>query len=260
LLLGGLVCATRRPSNSRDWSPEQAVMPTVEFRGHEVTIHQLRDFSWTSATEYTKAYEDRTYDLDKIQSAWIVVVPFVKSWRGPAHIFGSFGFADSQFVSISIEARREVGESYSTLLGMFRKFELIYVVGDERDLIGRRAVYDGTDVYLYPIQSPPERVRKVFVSMLERVNQLHDHPEFYNTATNNCTSNLIDHVNLITPGAVPSSWKTALPGYVDEVAHSLGLIDSSLTIDQARARYRINDRAAKYFGQPDFSLEIRNGH
>ena len=235
-------------------------MPSAEFHGHEVTIHQVRDFAWTSETQYAKAYEDRTYDLDKIQSAWFIIVPFTKKWRGPAHIFASFGFADSQFVSISIEARREAGESYSTLLGLLRKFELIYVVGDERDLIGRRAVYDGTDVYLYPVQSPPERVRKVFVSMLERVNQLRDHPEFYNTATNNCTSNLIAHVNLITPGAVPSSWKTVLPGYVDEVAHSLGLIDSSLTIDQARARYRINDRAAKYFGQSDFSVGIRNGH
>ncbi|HEU5153565.1 MAG TPA: DUF4105 domain-containing protein [Gemmatimonadales bacterium] len=260
LLFAGIVWTTRQPSGDRDWSPDQAVMPSAEFHGHEVTIRRVRDFAWTSATEFTNGYDDRTYDLDKIQSAWFVLVPFSKSWRGPAHSFASFGFADSQFVSISIEARRETGESYSTLLGLLRKFELIYVVGDERDLIGRRAVYDGTDVYLYPLESPPERVREVFVSMLQRVNQLHDHPEFYNTLTNNCTSNLIADVNHIAPGSIPGSWRTVLPGYSDEVALSLGLIDSSLTLEQTRARYRINDMAAKYFGQPDFSLGIRNGH
>ncbi|HEY7028626.1 MAG TPA: hypothetical protein VH438_13505, partial [Gemmatimonadales bacterium] len=62
-------------------------MPSAEFHGHEVTIRRVRNFGWTSATEFTSAYDDRTYDLDKIQSAWFVLVPFSTSWRGPAHSF-----------------------------------------------------------------------------------------------------------------------------------------------------------------------------
>ncbi len=235
-------------------------MPSAEFHDHQVSIHRVRDFGWTSATDFTSAYEDRAYDLDQIQSAWFILVPLSKNWRGPAHSFVSFGFADSQFVAISVEARRETGESYSTLLGLLRKFELIYIVGDERDLIGRRAVYDGNEVFLYPIRASRERIREVFVSMLERTNQLRDQPEFYNTATNNCTSNLIAHVNRIAPGSIPASWRTILPGYGDEVALSLGLIDSSLTLVEARSRYRINDVATQYLDRPDFSVRIRNGH
>jgi hypothetical protein len=102
----------------------------------------------------------------------------------------SFGFSDSQYVAISVEARREPGETYGPLTGMFKQFELIYVVGDERDLIGSRAVHGDYDVYLYPIRTTRERIRTLFLEMLARSNALATKPEFYNTLTNNCTSNV----------------------------------------------------------------------
>ncbi len=255
----GLWWLGRRPSSHRSWSPDHAVMPWAELNGQSVTVHEVRAFRWTGPAAFTSAYEVRTYDLDRIASAWFVLVPFSESWRGPAHSFVSFGFDDSSYVAISVEARREVGEEYSVLGGLFRRFELIYVVGEERDLIGRRAVYDGTDVYLYPIRAPPERIREVFVSMLLRANHLRRRPEFYNTLTNNCTSNLIRHVNQVVPGRIPPSWKTILPGYSDEVALQLGLIDSSFTLEAARAHYRINDRARAALERPEFSKLIREG-
>lgn len=245
------------PSHARRWAEEQSVLPEAEFLGHLVRVRGVRNFHWTSATDFRPAWEDRTYDLDGIASAWYVLVPFSRKWRGPAHAFVSFGFDDGQYVAISIEARREAGESYGVLKGLLRRFELLYVIGDERDLIGRRAVYDGADVFLYPIRADRQAIRAVFQAMLERANAIHTRPEFYNSFTNNCTLNLVRHVNQLAPGRIPSSWRIVLPGYSDEVIHRLGLIDSTGAMAEVRERFRINERARAALQEPDFSRRIR---
>jgi hypothetical protein len=246
-----------RPRPDRTWVPQQSVMAHADIRGDSVVLRRMRNFSYTAEEAFTPAYEDRTYDLNKLETVWFIVTPFSKRWRGPAHTFVSFGFADSQYVAISVEARREPGETYGPLSGLFKRFELIYVVGEERDLIGSRAAYGGYDVYVYPIRASRDRIRALFLEMLERSNALATRPEFYNTLTNNCTSNVVDHVNHIVPHAVPHGIKTILPGYADEVAYSLGLIDNSMTLEEARRRFKVNDQAKRYATSPDFSQRIR---
>jgi hypothetical protein len=236
---------------------QQAVLPAAHIDGHLAHVQGVRNLQYTAEDKFTPAYYDRTYDLDKLVSASFIVTPFSESWRGPAHTFVTFGFADSQFVSISVEARREPGEAYGPLTGLFKRYELIYVIGDERDLIGQRASFGIAPVYLYPIRAPHERIRAVFVEMLQRADSLRAHPEFYNTLTNNCTSNVIAHVNHVASRRIPSGIKTILPGYSDEVAHELGLIDTDLDIAHARERFRINDRARRYAQDPLFSYRIR---
>ena len=255
--VGFVSVARDHPRSDRTWVPQQTEMARADVRGDSVFVHHLRNFSYTAEEQFTPAYHDRAYDLSQLETVWFVVTPFSTHWRGPAHTFVSFGFADSQYVAISVEARREPGETYSPLTGLFRRFELIYVVGDERDLIGSRAVYGGYDVYVYPIRASRERIRAMFIEMLARANALATKPEFYNTLTNNCTSNVVDHVNHIVPRAVPHGIKTILPGYADEVAYTLGLIDNSISLDEARHRYRVNDRARQYATSADFSKAIR---
>lgn len=255
---GAIVLALTRPRVDRRWVPQHAVMAHADVRGDSAHLHRIRDFTHTGADQFSVAYADRRYDLTKLETVWFIVTPFSKQWRGPAHTFVSFGFADSQYVAISVEARREPGETYGPVTGLFKRFELIYVVGEERDLIGSRAAFGGYDVYVYPIRTTRERMRALFVEMLARANALGAKPEFYNTITNNCTSNVVDHVNHIVPRAVPRGIKTILPGYADEVAHSLGLIDNSMSIDEARRRYRVNDVARRFAADPDFSRRIRS--
>ena len=257
VVTGGVWIGSQSPRGDRTWIPEQAVLAEATIDRGVARVHNLRDFSYTARTEFTVRYADRTYDLNKLTSVWYVLTPFNDDWRGPAHSFVSFGFADSQFVSISVEARREPGETYDAFTGLFRRFELMYVIGDERDLIGQRAAFSDDRVYLYPIKASPERMRFMFVSMLERANKLRTNPEFYNTFTNNCTSNVVAHVNRIEPNAVPSGYKTLMPGYTDEVAMKLGLIDTKLDIERARERFQINARARKYITDPQFSFRIR---
>ena len=250
--------AVMQPRADRRWAPEHAVMAHADVRGDAVHLHRLRNFSYMTEKQFTPAYDDRTYDLNKLETVWFIVTPFSKHWRGPAHTFVSFGFADSQYVAISVEARREPGETYGGLTGLFKQFEMIYVIGDERDLIGSRAVYGGYDVYLYPIRTTPARARALFTEMLARANALATQPEFYNTLTNNCTSNIVDHVNHIVPRAVPQGIKTILPGYADDVAYSLGLIDNSISLEEARRRFRVNEQASRFATDPSFSRRIRS--
>jgi hypothetical protein len=255
-IIAGLMLMAR-PRTDRQWVPQHAVMAHAEVRGDSAFIHRMRNFTYTAEDRFTPAYDDHRYDLEKLESVWFIVTPFSKNWRGPAHTFVSFGFADSQYVAISVEARREPGETYGPLTGLLKQFELIYVIGDERDLIGSRAVYGGYDVYVYPIHTSRERIRALFEEMLARSNTLATKPEFYNTLTNNCTSNVVDHVNHIAPSAVPHGIKTILPGYTDDVAYSLGLIDNSITLEQARQRYKVNDRAIRFAADSNFSRRIR---
>jgi hypothetical protein len=250
-----LAAASRiRPSNDRDWAPDQEILPQATIRPPFVTIHHIRDFRYQSPAQFTAAWYDRTFDLRQLDSLWFVVEPFGQP--GAAHTFMSFGFGD-QYVAISVEIRKEKGESFSALAGLLRRYELMYVIGDERDLISLRANYRKDPVYLYRVHTTPEKMRVLFVSMVERANALRTRPEFYNTLTNTCTTNIVRHVNEIAEGRVPFSPAILLPSRSDRLAYDLGLLETPFTFEETRRRARINDKAAKAERSADFSRAIR---
>ncbi len=248
-----------RPSNERDWSSDQERLATADFSGDTVRVRNVRNAFYRSTTDFDVHWEDRSYNLRRLKSVWYVVEPFA-TWRGPAHTFLSFGFGEGEYVAISVEIRKERGESFSPLLGLLRQYELTYIVGDERDLIGLRANHRHDDVHLYPMRATHDEARALFVSMLERANALAAQPEFYNTLTNTCTSNIVDHVNLIAHNPITFSYKTVLPAYSDDLAFDLGMIDTDIPREQFRAAFRINDLAREFADSTDFSEAIRSRH
>jgi hypothetical protein len=95
-----------------------------------------------------------------------------------AHVFLSFGFGDDH-VAVSVEARKERGEGYSSIQSFFKRYELIYVVGDERDLIRVRTNYrhdPSEDVYLYRVRGPLENARRLFLEYVRAINALRERP------------------------------------------------------------------------------------
>jgi hypothetical protein len=244
-----------RPSNQRDWSPDQAILPTAEIHGPLVTIRNIRNFRYEATDRYTPGYYDKTFDLRELDSAWFFVEPFGRS--GAAHTFVSFGFRDRDFVAISVEIRKEKGESFSPVNGLLRRYEIMYVIGDERDLVKLRTNYRNDPVHLYRIRTTPERTRAMFLAMIGRANRLHDQPEFYNTLTNTCTTNLVRHVNEITPRRIPFRASVLLPATSDQLAYELGLIDTTLPFAEAQRRALINPSARRYADDPEFSRRIR---
>jgi hypothetical protein len=243
-------------SNDRDWEPDQARLATAEFFGNQVTVRNIRNCTYRTEDDYTVNYYDKTLDLDKLDSVDFIVIPFLEM-RSIAHTMLSFGFEGRDYLVVSVEIRKERGEKYTPLGGMMRQYELMYVVGDERDLIKLRAIHRLSDVYLYRGRATPEQTRALFRDVMERVNKLAVEPEFYDTLTNNCTSNIVRHINRVAPNRVPLGLETILTGYSDRLAYDLGLLESDGTFEQTKRRARINELAYRHRESPDFSQQIR---
>jgi hypothetical protein len=245
-------------SNDRDWQPEVSVTPHAEINGDIVTIRGVRNFDYRTASDFTPRWEDRTYDLRKLDSADIIAV----YWAGKAiaHVMLSFGFAGEDYLAVSIETRKEKGESYSTLAGFFRNYELYYVIADERDVIRVRTTYrqPQEDVYIYRVSGSRENLRRVFLEYLTSINELRDRPVFYNTLTTNCTTSILLHTR-VNPESPPFSWKILLSGYVPDYLYELGRLDTTMPFAELEKVSRVNERAHAADQDPAFSQRIREG-
>lgn len=246
------------PSNGRDWQPEVAVLPYATFDGDRVTVHNIRNFDYRTESDYTPAYYDRTFDLKRLDRVDLIA----SYWMGPAiaHLFVSFGFGDDH-LAISIEVRKDRTRPYGTLPGIFRQYELVYVVADERDAIRVRTNYrqdPPEDVYLFRLTGPIENGRRVFLDYMRDINDLREHPRFYNTLTTNCTTMILTHA-AVNPGHLTYSWKVLASGYTPEYAYEQGRLDRSLSFEQLRERGHINAVARAADRAPDFSRRIRAG-
>lgn len=245
----------KKPSSDRDWVVDQSVLPTAEFSGDSVLIRNVRNFTYASDTEFTPAYDVRTYDLGKLSRTWYAVVPF--GAPGVAHAFLTFEFEDGEYLSVSVEARKEKGEVFSPIRGAFRAYELMYVIGDERDVVGVRANHRKHEVYLYPLTLSREQSRAVLTSMLADANALALKPAFYNTFTGSCMTGVAKH--LAAAGArIPLSMDFLLPAYSDKLFYELGLIDTDLPFAEAKHFFHVNDRAEKFAESDAFSAGIRS--
>lgn len=249
-----------KPSLEGDWQEQLAVISTAEFNGDLVTVKNVRNFRYYPTEEdMHPAYYDKTYDLTQIKKVWYVTEPFNENTVA-AHTFVSFEFNSGDFLSISIEARKTKGQKYSTWKGMLHSYPLVYVAADERDVVLMRANMRKDKVYVYPAKlEKPENARLLFVDMLERMNELATtDPNWYNTLFANCTSSIADHVNKLTPGRISIfSWQLWLTASADELALQRGLLDTNLSIEQAREKYNINEISDKVGDTPNYSNEIR---
>ncbi len=249
--------STIEASNDRVGLRDVATLPSAEIDGDRVTLRGFRNFHYTSETDYTARWYDKTVDLAQLDTLDLIAV----YWMGDAiaHTIMSFGFAGDQ-VAISIEIRKEKGETFSALAGFFRRYELYYVVGDERDLIGLRTTYRDPpeDVYMYRVKASRENIRRLFLQYVTKINELHERPEFYNTLTTNCTTNIMTHVRAFQE-QVPMSWTVLLSGYFPDLAYERGRLDQSLPFDALRRQSLVNERARAADGAADYSRRIREG-
>lgn len=228
-----------QPSHDRNWKPEYSVLPEATVQSSRLTIRNVRDFAYgTDGSTNRKKFETRDYDLDQLDSAWYGISHFTN--YGLAHTFLSFGFRSGEHVAISIEARQEEGESYHPLKGLTRNYELMYVVADERDVIGLRTHVRGEKVFLYRLISDPERRRSLFLELVDRINQISDRPEFYNTVISNCTTSLLRHAKRLSWIDKYLNYRVLLPGYSDELLYARQLIDNSVPFDELKAQSLID--------------------
>ncbi|TWT34244.1 Lnb N-terminal periplasmic domain-containing protein [Blastopirellula retiformator] len=254
LLFSG--CSSLTPNNGRNWAPDQTRLPTYENVAGEITIHNVRNCRYTSSDDYVVQYYDKQFNLSDVESVDFLVAPF-NDTPSVAHTMLSFGFADGDQIVSSVEIRKEADEEYSAWKGFFNQYELMYVIGDERDVINLSSNQYKSDVYLYRTMATPEQSQELLLDVLQRANKLAVKPEFYNTITNNCTTNIVQHVNDLAPERVRYNYKVLFTGYSDEYAYELGLLDQTVPFEELKRRSRINELAEKYEYDPDFSAKIR---
>jgi hypothetical protein len=256
----------RQPTNDKPWTTDNAVLAEVSHDkdADTVDIRNIRNFEYRRTRDYDVDYYDRRYRLGDLHSLDYFVEPFSLKrgsdldW-GKAHTFVSFGLGDEQ-LTVSIEIRRQQGESFNPIRAMFRAYELIYVIANERDVVKLRTNHRRNKVYLYPIVATPEGLRAIFLGMLLRAEKLRQEPEFYNTLTNTCTTNLVEHVNAIVPGQIPFGPQILLPSYSAAFVYRLGLINTPYSFGKTRKICQINAQAQSYADDPDFSKRIRADH
>jgi len=245
------------PSNERDWQADVAMLPYATIEGDKVSIHNIRNFDYRTETDYTPAYYDRTFDLRELEGVDLVAV----YWMGPAiaHTFVSFEFAGGKHLAVSIETRKTKGDEYSTIKGFFRQYELHYVVADERDVIRLRTNYrhdPPEEVYVYRVGGEIEDGRRVFMEYVRHINSLKARPEFYNTVTSNCTTDIWSNT-LVNKAHLPLSWKVLVSGYLPQYLYESGRLDTQLPFAELRQRADVNARAHAADTAADFSQRIR---
>ena len=254
---GLLVWWTRiAPSNEGQWADDVARMTTGEVDGSRVTLHDVRNFDWRSRTDYTRRWESRTYDLDRLRS-----VDMIMSYWGLAaiaHMLISFGFDDGSQVVFSVEIRRQTFQAFSEIGGFFKEFELSIIAADERDVIRVRTNIRGEDDYLYQLRMPRSAMRSLFLGYVGEANTLARQPRFYNTVTVNCTT-LVYHMMKRIVGRLPLDYRLLFSGHLPEYVYAVGGLNTQYSLEELRERGRITDRAKRSDRSPDFSADIRRG-
>jgi hypothetical protein len=248
-----------KPSNDGDWQPDVGRTAWAEMDGDRVTIHNLRNCDYRSETDYSNCWGDRTVYLSQIRGADF----FLTNWGIPfaSHPIVSFQFGDSEHVAFSIEARYKADQTYSTILGFFRQYGLIFVVADERDVIRLRTNYrKDEEVYMYRVQVQPETARAMFLTYVAYLNKLKDHPEWYNELTRNCTTTLDRPLAADVGNPQPWNYQLLLNGTLDKLLYDRGrLVTGGLPFPELKQREHINAVAHTANESPDFSALIRAG-
>jgi len=246
-----------KPRNDRAWQPDVAETAWAEINGDDVTIHNVRNCDYRSETDYTPRWETRAIKLSQTTGVDIAIT----YWGSPliAHPIVSFLFSDALPVSFSIETRKEIGESYSAIGGLYRQYELIYICADERDVIRLRTNFrHGEDVYLYHTLLSPEQTRTRFLEYLHSLNALHAQPRWYNALTTNCTTAI--RQQHAASDRITWDWRILANGRADELLYEQKKVATGgLSFAELKRRSLINERARRADKDPDFSRVIRGG-
>jgi len=241
------------PQADRDWAVGMEVLPEVEVVGDTLRIRNFRNFDYSPSGDSVPRYEERTFDLAQLKSLDYCLSHW--SGRFMAHTLVSFGFDDGRFLAVSVEARRRRWQRYSPLWGLFRAYELFFVLGDERDVVRLRTNIRRERVYMHRVRLPAENLRRLLDDYLQHIKAVAVRPEWYNSVTSNCTTNLFYHrIRQIPWWMIPGIF---LNGLSARILYRLGFLDDRLPFKELQARSAIRERALAAGDAADFSSRIR---
>lgn len=247
------------PKMDADWNPEYKVLPSFEITEKSVTVKNIRDFKYSKGKVDSEGYVNKTYNLDKLEKVWFIFEPF-STFKPIAHTYLVFDFEGEEPIAINAEARREVGEDFSTsdlFWSNVNKYELIYVWGTEKDVTGMRAIYDTEPLYMYPLEIKKEDAQKLFLEFAKNSKELETTPVFYNLILRSCNNELAYTANKIWPGIIPNHYSIYAPGYSAEYLYKLGFISNEKPFKELTEKSYVTEFYLENYDKPDFSKKLR---
>ena len=247
--------STLSPRNNRNWKPDVAQTGWAEVHDDEVTFYNLRNFDYRSEIDFTPRWETRTVQLSQLTGLDLAINYWGSLWM--AHPIASFQFTNAPPICFSIETRMEIGESFSSIGGFYRRYELTYIAADESDVMRVRTNFrKGEDIYLYRTTASKEQARAIFLDYVQALNAIHEDPRWYNAITTNCTTSIR---NQRTPSQRSRwDWRMLLNGKADEMLYERGaLVTRGLSFAELKQQSLINEIARESNNAEDFTSRIR---
>ena len=245
----------KKPVMDRDWQDDSKILPAFSISTSTIEIKNLRDWRYEPYKVVSKNYYTDTFIPDNVSKAYLLFNPFGQ-WDGVGHSFFVFEFTDGKTVSVSIEARKEVGEDYGVFMGVLNEYEVWYAFGSATDFLTNRAIYHDEDLYMYPLLIPKEIAKGLFVDLSNQAHKLETEPGFYNTITSNCTNLLADSANRVKKGSVPFHYSRLFTGYIDDQLYDLGSIRHNAPFEKVYEEARIDLKIKDLFaGSTNYSKE-----
>lgn len=246
---------TQKPRADRDWLPDVSKRAYAEINGDEIVFHNVRNIDYRTETEFDPVWETRKVRLSELTGIDVAIT----YWGSPyiAHPILSFQFENSPPICFSIETRKEEGESYSSIGGIYRQYELIYIVADESDIIRLRSDFrEGEDVYLYHLNISSGKARERFMEYVTTLNELKEKPRWYNAITTNCTTSIrSQHSSSERPGW---DWRLLVNGLADNMLYENGALRTGgLSFVELKKRSLVKSASVTLSSAPDFSRRIR---
>jgi len=244
----------KQPRGDREWSPALAEVAIFEqTSASQYTLNNVRAWEYGLDGALRKEWETAAINTDQLSEIWFFIEPFVGTPLF-AHSYLSFVFADDtgerKTLSVSVEARKEAGEAYSAVGGIFREYELLYVWSTEKDVHSRIAIKLDHTLYAYKMDLPHEQAKAIFEHFVTRTNRLAEKPRFYNTLHSNCTNELAKAVNEAFPGALPWHRSWVVTGRSAKWLHKLGFIDGGDSFQEITARSDIQPLVKAHANAP----------
>lgn len=247
---------TLDPPAEGDWEPAVARQVTGTIDGDTLSLENVRAFRWHAHDNVDEVWVNRTYDLSELETVDL----FLSYWGDPkmAHFMLSFGFGKDVYLAWSVEVRREKGDVYSPVGDFFKEHALVIVAAEEYDVVGMRSNLWDNDVHIFRLRGSDDVMRGLLEGYVRDANSLAAEPRWYNSIFTNCTT-VVFKTMMALGIKIPFDWRIVVNGYLPELMHDRGAVNTSYSADELRELGRIAERAKAIGLVPGYSAAIREG-